>query len=62
MKKIFTFILMTVIGISAFGQQASITRHASNGFSKTVTTDLDGNIIRQEESKKNCQNSTKSRR
>lgn len=52
MKKIFTFILMTVIGISAFGQQASITRHASNGFSKTVTTDLDGNIIRQEESKK----------
>lgn len=51
MKKIFTFILMTAIGISAYGQQSSVTRHANNGFSKTITTDRDGNIIRQEESK-----------
>lgn len=42
---------MTAIGISAYGQQFSVTRHASNGFSKTITTDRDGNIIRQEESK-----------
>lgn len=52
MKKIFTFILMTAIGISAYGQQSSVIRHANNGFSKTITTDRDGNIIRQEESKK----------
>lgn len=51
MKKIFTFILMTAIGISAYGQQSSVTRHANNGFSKTITTDRDGNIIRQKESK-----------
>lgn len=51
MKKIFTLILMTAIGISAYGQQTSVTRHANNGFSKTITTDRDGNIIRQEESK-----------
>lgn len=51
MKKIFTFILMTTIGISAYSQQSSVTRHANNGFSKTITTDRDGNIIRQEESK-----------
>lgn len=42
---------MTAIGISAYGQQSSVTRHANNGFSKTITTDRDGNIIRQEESK-----------
>lgn len=51
MKKIFTFILMTTIGISAYGQQSSVTRHANNGFSRTITTDRDGNIIRQKESK-----------
>ncbi len=42
---------MTAIGISAYGQQSSVTRHANNGFSKTITIDRDGNIIRQEESK-----------
>lgn len=42
---------MTAIGISAYGQQSSVTRHANNGFSKTITTDRDGNIIRQKESK-----------
>lgn len=51
MKKIFTFILMATIGISAYGQQSSVTRHANNGFSRTIMTDRDGNIIRQKESK-----------
>lgn len=51
MKKIFTFILMTAISLSAYGDQFIVTRHANNGFSKTITTDRDGNIIRKEESK-----------